>query len=162
MENGVDKFNLSEVLQQVGNAAYSVSCHIIFDLAVHGLAIALFMLTIGLILASMRHRLSGPFLVVGRKLGLVCSIGAVPGVVTLLSSHSLPPVGVYNINSLGYICLWSLITAHMLGEETNYQWTVKKDSPVKPTEQAGGEAPVEAETSLAAQPSESENVPVGR
>ncbi len=161
MENGVDKFNLSEVLQQVGNAAYSISCHIIFDLAVHGLAIALFMLTIGLILASMRHRLSGPFLVVGRKLGLVCSIGAVPGVVTLVSSHSLPPVGVYNINSLGYICLWSLITAHMLGEETNYQWTVKKEGPVKPAEQGSGE-PAEAETSLAAQPSETENVPVGR
>ncbi len=162
MENGVDKFNLSEVLQQVGSAAYSVSCHIIFDLAVHGLAIALFMLTIGLILASMRHRLNGPFLVVGRKLGLVCSIGAVPGLVTLVSSHSLPPVGVYNINSLGYICLWSLITAHMLGEEINNQWTVKKDSPVKPVEQGGGEAPAGAETSLAGQPSESENVPVGR
>ena len=162
MENGVDKFNLSEVLQQVGNAAYSISCHIIFDLAVHGLAIALLMVTIGLILASMKHRLSGPFLVVGRKLGLVCSIGAVPGVVTLLSSHSLPPVGVYNINSLGYICLWSLITAHMLGEETNYQWTVKKDSPAKAEEQVGVEPAQETEPSPAAKKSESENVPVGR
>lgn len=125
MEKAFDNFSFSEVVAQVQSAAISIICHIIFDLAVHGLAVALVLLIAGLVMGSMRHRLSKPFLVVARKLGTVCGIASLPGLITLCVSHTLPPVGVYNINSLGFLSLWSLISAHMIGEETNYQFTVK-------------------------------------
>ncbi|MBK7837473.1 MAG: hypothetical protein IPJ49_07280 [Candidatus Obscuribacter sp.] len=65
---------------------------------------------------------------------IFCLIVASPGLYTFLTTHALPPVGNYNINSIGYFSLWSLICAHGLGEEINYQWTVKP--PAEQTENA--------------------------
>jgi len=125
MEKAYGDFSVSETMQHVSAAAYGVFCHIIFDGAVHGLVVALILLTTGAILSTRKHRLAAPFLTVGKKLLIFCLIVASPGLYTFLTTHALPPVGNYNINSIGYFSLWSLICAHGLGEEINYQWTVK-------------------------------------
>ncbi len=125
MEKAYGDFSVSETMQHVTAAAYGVFCHIIFDGAVHGLVVALILLTTGAILSTRKHRLAAPFLIVGKKLLIFCLIVASPGLYTFLTTHALPPVGNYNINSIGYFSLWSLICAHGLGEEINYQWTVK-------------------------------------
>ncbi|MDQ5967257.1 MAG: hypothetical protein QG625_3413 [Cyanobacteriota bacterium erpe_2018_sw_39hr_WHONDRS-SW48-000098_B_bin.30] len=125
MEKAYGDFSVSETMQHVSAAAYGVFCHIIFDGAVHGLVVALILLVTGALLAARKHRLAAPFLIVGKKLLIFCLIVASPGLYTFLTTHALPPVGNYNINSIGYFSLWSLICAHGLGEEINYQWTVK-------------------------------------
>lgn len=125
MEKAYGDFSVSETMQHVSAAAYGVFCHIIFDGAVHGLVVALILLSTGALLATRKHRLAAPFLIVGKKLMIFCLIVASPGLYTFLTTHALPPVGNYNINSIGYFSLWSLICAHGLGEEINYQWTVK-------------------------------------
>ncbi len=125
MEKAYGDFSVSETMQHVTAAAYGVFCHIIFDGAVHGLVVALILLTTGALLSTRKHRLAAPFLIVGKKLLIFCLIVASPGLYTFLTTHALPPVGNYNINSIGYFSLWSLICAHGLGEEINYQWTVK-------------------------------------
>lgn len=125
MEKAFDNFSLKDTMHSIFEAAYGVSCHILFDGACHGLIVALILLAAGFLLAKSKHRLSSPFLAVGRKLGICCTIVAIPGAITLLTKGGLPPCGYYNINSIGYFSLWSLICAHMVGEEINYQWTVK-------------------------------------
>jgi len=99
---------------------------------VHGLFVAAVFFICGGILLMRKNRLSRPFFAVGKKLGIFCAVVAAPGLITLATSGSLPPVGVYNVNSLGFLCLWSLICAHMLGEETNYQWFVKSEAKEEP------------------------------
>jgi hypothetical protein len=126
MEKSVDSFNFKEVLQQVWDAVYGIACHIVFDGAVHGLAIALILVAVGFYLLGKKHKIAKPFIAGGRKLAILCSIFALPGLVVLLTSGKLPPVGVYTMNSLGYIAFWSLFSAHLVGEELNYQCTVKK------------------------------------
>ncbi|MFA6211868.1 MAG: hypothetical protein WCT03_19440 [Candidatus Obscuribacterales bacterium] len=146
MEKSFDNFSYAETVHTVQEAVVSIFCRIIFDWAVHGLAVALFLSVFGLVLVARKNRLSKPFFGVAKKLGIFCAIVAAPGLITLATSGSLPPVGVYNVNSLGFLCLWSLICAHMLGEETNYQWFVKS-APIEaaPVEAAPIEsAPIEA------------------
>ncbi len=125
MEKAYGDFSVTQTMQHVAAAAYGVFCHIIFDGAVHGLVVAVLLLTTGAILAGRKHKLSAPFLIVGKKLLIFCLVIASPGLYTFLTTHALPPVGNYNFNSIGYFSLWSLICAHGLGEEINYQWTVK-------------------------------------
>lgn len=141
MEKAYGDFSVSETMQHVSAAAYGVFCHIIFDGAVHGLVVALILLTTGAILSTRKHRLAAPFLTVGKKLLIFCLIVASPGLYTFLTTHALPPVGNYNINSIGYFSLWSLICAHGLGEEINYQWTVKPlISPSEPSAEAANDS----------------------
>ncbi|MBU6453210.1 MAG: hypothetical protein KGS72_15610 [Cyanobacteria bacterium REEB67] len=127
MEKGLTHFSFKETLHTVLDAAYSVFCHIIFDWAVHGLLVAAVLVIASLILASRHHRLSRPFMAIARRLAIFSAIVAAPGLFTLATTGALPAVGVYNINSIGYICFWSLICAHALGEETNYQLVVKAE-----------------------------------
>ncbi len=134
MERLSDNFSYAETVHTIQEAAVNIFCRIIFDWAVHGLAVALLLLTFGLILLVRKNRLSKPFFAIAKKLGIFCSIVAAPGLITLVTTGSLPPVGVYNVNSLGFLCLWSLICAHMLGEETNYQWFVKSAPKEQPKE----------------------------
>ncbi len=126
MEKAFDNFSFKETAHTVQEAMVNIFCRIIFDWAVHGLAVAAFFFLFGTILLMRKNRLSKPFFAVGKKLGIFCAIVAAPGLITLATTGSLPPVGVYNVSSLGFLCLWSLICAHMLGEETNYQWFVKQ------------------------------------
>jgi len=127
MEKAYDHFSFKDTLHTVMDAAYSVFCHIIFDWAVHGLAVAVVLIIVSVVLGSRGHRLAKPFMAIGRRLAIFSAIVAAPGLFTLTATGALPPVGVYNINSIGYICFWSLICAHALGEESNYQLVVKAD-----------------------------------
>lgn len=139
MEKAFDNFSFAETVHNVQEAAVNIFCRIIFDWAAHGLAVALVLAISGLILLQRKHRLAKPFLAVSRKLGVFCAIVAVPGAITLVTTGTLPPVGVYNGGSLAFLALWSLICAHMLGEETNYQWTVKKEDESLGTEEKSEE-----------------------
>jgi hypothetical protein len=125
MERFHEHFSLKDTLHTVWDAASSVFCHIIFDWAAHGLLVAAFLVLVSFVLASRQHRLAKPFLAVGRKLAIFSAIFAFPGLLTLVMTGKLPPVGVYNINSIGYLCFWSLFCAHAIGEESNYQLVVK-------------------------------------
>lgn len=135
MEKAFDNFSYAETVHQVQEAAVSIFCRIIFDWAAHGLAVAAILLVTGFILGARKHKLSGPFLAVGRKLAIFCAIVAAPGLITLATTGSLPPVGVYSGSTLAFLSLWSLTCAHMLGEETNYQWVVKKEKADQPEEE---------------------------
>lgn len=150
MDKSVDSFNFKEVLQQVWDAVYGIACHIVFDGAVHGLAIALILVVAGVYLTGKKHKIARPFINGGSKLAILCSVFALPGLVVLLTSGKLPPVGVYTMNSLGYIAFWSLFSAHLVGEELNFQCTVKK-----PLEE--GEAGINSEI-LAEKPEEKATV----
>jgi hypothetical protein len=127
MDKAYEHFSFKDTLHTVLDAAYSVFCHIIFDWAAHGLVVAGILVLVSLVLASRQHRLAKPFMAIGRRLAVFSAIVAAPGLVTLATSGKLPLVGVYNINSIGYLCFWSLICAHALGEESNYQLVVKPD-----------------------------------
>jgi hypothetical protein len=128
MNKAFDHFSFQETLHTVLAAAYKVFCHIIFDWAVHGLVVAAVLIVASLVLGWRGHRLAAPFMAVARRLAIFCAIVAAPGVWTLATSGALPPVGVYNVNSIGFLCFWSLICAHAIGEETNYQLVVKSDA----------------------------------
>lgn len=128
MEKAFDDFSFADTVHKVQEAAVNIFCRIIFDWAAHGLAVAAILLIAGFILLQRKHRLAGPFMAVGRKLAIFCAIVAAPGLITLATTGSLPPVGVYTGSTLAFLSLWSLTCAHMLGEETNYQWVVKKES----------------------------------
>jgi heme A synthase len=127
MDKAYEHFSLKDTMHTVMDAAYSVFCHIIFDWAAHGLIVAVILIIISFVLASRQHRLAKPFMAIGRRLAIFSAIVAAPGLFTLVTSGKLPAVGVYNINSIGYLCFWSLICAHALGEESNYQLVVKPD-----------------------------------
>jgi len=132
MDRVHEHFSLKDTMHTVWDAAYSVFCHIIFDWAAHGLIVAAILVIVSLVLASRQHRLAKPFMAVGRKLAIFSAIFAFPGLFTLLTTGKLPAVGVYNINSIGYLCFWSLFCAHAIGEESNYQLVVKaEEEPVK-------------------------------
>jgi len=143
MEKAYDHFSLKDTMHSVLDAAYSVFCHIIFDWAAHGLAVAIVLIIVSLVLASRKHRLAKPFMAIGRRLAIFSAIVAAPGLYVLLTSGKLPPVGVYNVNSIGFFCFWSLICAHALGEESNYQLVVKAEQNNEQLSPMG--EPVEAE-----------------
>jgi hypothetical protein len=127
MERAVDDFDFQAVLRQVQEACYGVLCHIMLDFAWHGLIVAVVLMITGF--ALRKSRLAICFKRIARLLAIACCGFALPGVINYLITHSLPPVGLYslnNFNSIGYFSLWSLISAHMLGEETNYQFWVRK------------------------------------
>ncbi|MBS2006278.1 MAG: hypothetical protein JST01_04520 [Cyanobacteria bacterium SZAS TMP-1] len=144
MEKAYEHFSFSETLHTVMGAAYNIFCHIIFDWAVHGLAVAAVLVIVSLVLRNRGHRLAGPFMAIGRRLAIFCAIVAAPGLYTLVTSGKLPPVGCYNVNSIGFICFWSLICAHALGEESNYQLVVKAEQDAAAA--AVEPEPVEAES----------------
>jgi heme A synthase len=145
MDKAYEHFSFKDTLHTVLDAAYSVFCHIIFDWAVHGLIVAAILVVVSLVLASRNHRLAKPFMAIGRRLAIFSAIVAAPGLFTLVTTGHLPLVGVYNINSIGYLCFWSLICAHALGEESNYQLVVKPDQQQAELAENAG-AKVEAET----------------
>jgi heme A synthase len=145
MDPAQEHFSLKETLHTVMDAAYSVFCHIIFDWAAHGLIVAAILVVVSLVLAKRQHKLAKPFMAIGRRLAIFSAIVAAPGLFTLVTTGKLPDVGVYNINSIGYLCFWSLICAHALGEESNYQLVVKPDQEQASVAESGGDK-VEAES----------------
>lgn len=122
MPVGADGFNLDQTMQMIGQAFYGVTCHIWFDAALHGLAIAVLIGLTGLVLKTRNHRYGRPLMAVCWKLGLFCLLLVMPGALALLISGTLPPTGAFKISSLGFIVFWSWISLHLSAEEMNFQW----------------------------------------
>jgi hypothetical protein len=123
MNNVGDKFDLSATLAAVGQAAMAVICHMVFQFAVHGLFMATLLAIAGVVLLSKRHHFGPPLLRVARRLAIFCAVLALPGVLCLVCWGALPSAGVFNVNSLGFICAWSLICLHLSAEEINHSQT---------------------------------------
>jgi hypothetical protein len=121
-----DSFNLHQTIIAVKQAAFAVICHMVFDFAVHGLILAVALGVAGFALKSRGNRYGRPLMNVSRRVSILCTILALPGVITLLLQHSLPPTGVYNVNSIGFIIFWGMLCCHQIGEEMNYCFWVKK------------------------------------
>ena len=120
--DGSESFNLHQTVAAAGQAFQAVVCHIFFDAGLHGLAMALVLGLVGVVLYKRKHRLGLPFMAVCRRLSIFCGVLIVPGLITLISAGHLPSTGVLSINSLGLVVFWSLICVHLSAEEMNYQW----------------------------------------
>ena len=106
----------------VVHAFQAVVCTIGFQFATAGLFVAVTLGIIGLISLSRGTKPGRPLLAVSRKIAIFCGFLGVPGLLTLWTQGSLPPVNQLVLNPFGLICLWGLITAHMCMEEMNFQW----------------------------------------
>lgn len=123
-----ETFNLQATLQATGQAFQAVVCHVFFDAALHGLAMAAVVGFIGLILDRRGKRPGKPLLNVCRKLSVFCLVLMIPGAVAFVTMGKLPPVGVYNVNSVGFICFWSLVCLHISAEEMEYWFFHRRGS----------------------------------
>jgi len=92
---------------------------------VHGLIMCATVGLVGFFLKNRGNRYGKPLMNVSRRVSLACIILALPGVITLLVQHHLPPTGVYNVNSIGFFIFWSMLFVHQSGEEMNYCFWVK-------------------------------------
>jgi hypothetical protein len=121
MDSVSEKFDLHTTLKAIGQAGLAVVCHMVFKFALHGLFMAVLLAVIGAILLRKSHRFGPPLLVVARRVAIVCLFLCLPGASALVLYGSLPPAGVFNINSIGFVCLWSLICLHLSAEEINHR-----------------------------------------
>ncbi|MBC7998940.1 MAG: hypothetical protein IAF58_13405 [Leptolyngbya sp.] len=123
-----EAFNLQETIKAIQQAFSAVVVHVFFDAGLHGLCLAMVVGVIGYVLRSKGKKQGKPLINVCRKLAVFCLAIMVPGFVSLLMTHSLPPVGVYNVNSLGFICFWNLVVLFICAEEMNHQFFPGGDS----------------------------------
>lgn len=120
-------FNLHATVVAVQQALFAVTCHMLFDFAMHGLVLALALGVTGFFLNMKGNRYGKPLMNVCRRLSIFCAVLSSPGWLTLAIQHHLPPTGVYNVNSIGFIIFWSMVCVHGVAEEMNYWFWVKKD-----------------------------------
>jgi hypothetical protein len=117
MDNISANFNLHATIQATEQALVAVTCHMLFKFALHGLFIAFLVAILGFLLAARKHRFAPSLIKVAETAGIYCFIMAVPGIVCLFVCGKLPDAGVFNFNSVGLICLWSLIYLHLSAAE---------------------------------------------
>ena len=117
-----EPFNLDAFLASVWQALNALVCHVWFDAAVHGMAMAAAIAIAGIILHKRGLRFGVPLLSVGKKLAIFCLFLLAPGALSLITHGKLPDAGVFNVSSLGFIAFWSLISLHLSAEEMNFQW----------------------------------------
>ncbi len=117
-----EPFSLQATLDAVGQAMAGILCHMFFISALHGLGLSLILALIGFGLFQQKHRFGAPLLSVARRFAILCLIVMVPGVISLLATGKLPPAGVFNVNSIGFIVFWGMVLTHMIGEEMNHAW----------------------------------------
>jgi len=117
MDSTSPKFDLHTTLEAIGQAGVAVVCHMFFKFALHGLFMATLLALIGTVLFKRNHAYGQPLLVVAKRIAIFCLLLAVPGGCSLLFYGKLPDAGVFNVNSIGFICLWSLICLHFSAEE---------------------------------------------
>lgn len=122
MPYGADKFNLDATLGALWQACSALVCHALFDAALHGLAVAMLVGILGLIAARRGQRFGKPLQAVCKKLSLFCLLLMIPGALALLTCGHLPPVGVFQFSSLGFVVFWGLISLHLSAEEMNFEW----------------------------------------
>lgn len=119
---GAEKFNLDATVTAVGQACTALFCHALFDAALHGLAVALAVGLVGLVFTQRRKRFGKPLLAVSAKLAMFCAVLTLPGIIALATAGHLPPVGVFQFSSLGFVVFWGLISLHLSAEEMNFEW----------------------------------------
>jgi hypothetical protein len=112
-----ESFDLHATLHSIGQAALAVTGHMLFKFGVHGLFMAAFMAIAGLVLVRKNPTLHKALLLVARRIAVFCAVISLPGIMCLIFYGKLPDAGVFNINSMGFICLWSLICVHLFAEE---------------------------------------------
>lgn len=128
MDDNLSKFDFQATLSAVGNAFYAVVCHIIFDFALHGMAIAAILALVASSLSSRKHRFVRPFFSLARRISMVCGALMIPGLIAIAITGHLPDTGVYSlgfskgISSLGFIVFWSMVTIYLSAEELNHEW----------------------------------------
>jgi uncharacterized membrane protein len=121
MESVSENFNLHATMQAIGSAAVAVIGHMLFKFAIHGLIMALVLMVVGFILAKRKHRFGKPLMLVTGRMCIFCAILCLPGAYFLVKDGQLPDAGVFNVNSYGFISLWSLIFLHLTAEETYHR-----------------------------------------
>jgi len=121
MESGSENFNLHATMQAIGSAVVAVVGHMLFKFAIHGLIMAIVLMLVGFILEKRKHRFGRPLVLVTGRIFLFCGILCLPGAYFLVKDGHLPDAGVFNINSYGFISLWSLIFLHLTAEETYHR-----------------------------------------
>ena len=115
-------FSFSQTVNACMQALGVIVCHVVFDAGLHGLFMALIVGAIGYVCHLKGTKWGKPLLNVCKKLTIFCLAIMIPGFVSLLTTHQLPPVGVYNIHSIGFISFWGLICLHISAEEMNHQF----------------------------------------
>ena len=128
MEPAGDKFDLHATMQAIGQATIAVICHMIFKFAVHGLFMAALLAIIGLVLSRNKQKFGLPLLKVAGRIATACLVLSLPGCCSLVIYGRLPDAGVFNVNSIGFICLWSLICLHLSAEEINHSQSKANDT----------------------------------
>jgi hypothetical protein len=113
MDNISANFNLHSTIQAAEQAFIAVSCHMLFKFAIHGLLLALPLAMIGILLSWRRSRFGASLTRVAKKTSIFCVVLALPGIACLVIYGKLPDAGVFNFNSVGLVCLWSLIYLHL-------------------------------------------------
>lgn len=121
-----EPFSLHATLDAVGQAMAGILCHMFFISALHGLGLSLALALVGASLRVKGHRFGVPLLAVARRFSILCLIVMLPGVISLLTTGKLPPAGVFNVNSIGFIVFWGMVLTHMIGEEMNHEWFAAK------------------------------------
>ncbi|MDZ4837763.1 MAG: hypothetical protein SGJ27_28600 [Candidatus Melainabacteria bacterium] len=122
MDRNLEKFDFQATLRSVGEAVVSVICHILFDFALVGIAVAAVLATCALVLSKRKHHFARPFYVVARRIATACAALAVPGLAYLVFTGHLPDSGVYLNFSFGFLVLWSMVTIYLCAEEMNFEW----------------------------------------
>ncbi len=119
--SGSEHFDLAATTDAIWQAVVAIVCRIGFDAAVHGFCVSALVLAVGLSLSGKKHRYGKPLIMVFRKMAIFCSILILPGLVCLISSGKLPPVNSLQLNSVGLIVFWALVTLHLIMVEINFQ-----------------------------------------
>ncbi len=122
MPEGTEHFSLVSTVSAAGQAFVAIICRIGFEAGMHGLAVAGLVLMVGLIQSARKDKYGRPLLAVFRKLALFCCVLAIPGAISLLTTGALPQVNTLQLNSVGLLGFWALVTLHLCMEEMNFQW----------------------------------------
>ena len=122
MPEGSEHFSLAATLTAAGHAFVDVICRIGFEAAMHGLAVAALVLSVGLVQTARKQKYGRPLLSVFCIIALFCAVLAITGTISLLLTGRLPQVDALQLNSVGLLGFWALVTLHLCMEEMNFQW----------------------------------------
>lgn len=122
MPEGSEHFSLAYTVSTAGNALIAIVCRIGFEAAVHGLIIAVIVLLVALVQSTRKQKYARPLVSVFRKLVIFCVLLGAPGVLCLVACGKLPAVNSLELNSVGLLGFWALVTLHLCMEEMNFQW----------------------------------------
>ena len=100
METGTETFNLHKTIEAIGQAMQAILCHMLFDFALHGLLMAIVLVTLSIYLLKRKHAYAVSVRRVAKRITIFCLLLAIPGGLSLVLRHSLPAAGVFNFNSI--------------------------------------------------------------